>query len=198
MNMFNELTQTITTCLLFITLTICIVIAFKSPSLRKLFLYVIAVIIIAIGGCSGVGLYRDITAESYVIGSLELNKSDCTFEYVSTSISFYPDEDIYSSTINLDRVSDFNGKDKIYNVYLNDYTLVNTTFSAGSIYSLQQIDFHNLDDEVECSAELKITILFYNSKTELKISTTNTTAVSYLENYFSNNGFRLYVVENGV
>ena len=193
---FNKMTSVIIFSILFIVLVVSIVIAVKSEHLRKVFLYVIAVVIITIGAFSGVGLYKDITAESFVVGSLELNQSDKVFEYSTTSLVFYEDSSDYIYSKSLEETFDFNGVKNNYKMYLNDYLVVNTTESAGSIFGIVTIDFYDIDNEIECRAELKINILFYNSKTELKL-TTNSSSYQYLQEYFNNNGFRL-VVENGV
>ena len=167
----------------------------------KWYTYLICFILIIVGAFCGIQLFTEIKAESYVNGSIDItNKfSQESFSYYSTSLTFY--NDIYDTTNtyyfekDLLKVDDFNGKDKEYQVKLNDYVLINSDFNPGSIYSLVNMDFYDTNGNIVCNADMNISIIFLSDKTQLKISTTGSENASYLEQYFADNGVRLEVIE---
>ena len=93
------------------------------------------------------------------------------------------------------KVEDFNGKDKEYNLILNDYILLDAEFNSGSIFSTFLIDFYDTEGAIICNAEMKISIQFLSNKTQLTLTTVGEENSSFLEQYFSDNGIRLRVVE---
>lgn len=167
----------------------------------KWYTYLICFILIVIGVFSGIELYKEIKAESYINGSIDItNKfSQESFNYSSTSVVFYhdiyDDTDSYLFEIDLLKVDTFNGKEKEYKVLLNDYILIDSEFNAGSIFSIMNIDFYNTNGELVHNAEMKISIKFLSNKTLLQLSTKGSESAQYLEQYFSDNGIRLVVNE---
>ena len=163
--------------------------------------YLICFILIVVGVFSGIELYKEIKAESYINGSIDItNKfSQESFNYSSTSVVFYhdiyDDTDSYLFEIDLLKVDTFNGKEKEYKVLLNDYILIDSEFNAGSIFSIMNIDFYNTNGELVHNAEMKISIKFLSNKTLLQLSTNGSESAQYLEQYFSDNGIRLVVNE---
>ena len=91
--------------------------------------------------------------------------------------------------------SSFNGKEKTYQVILNDYILFNTEFNPGSIFSNVAIDFYDTEGNVICNADMKISIVFLSNKTQLTLATVGDKNSSFLQQYFTDNGIRLRVVE---
>ena len=167
----------------------------------KWYTYIICFILIVVGTFFGIQLYKEVKAESYVNGSIDISNqfSQESFNYSSTSLVFYHDlydtTDTYSFDKELLKVDDFNGKDKEYKVLLNDYVLVDCDISAGSIFSVVNMDFYSTNGEIVCSSSMNISIQFLSSKTQLKITTTGQTNASFFEQYFTDNGIRLQVVE---
>ena len=167
----------------------------------KWYVYLICLVLIVIGVFSGIELYNEIKAESYVNGSIDISNqfSQESFNYSSTSVVFYhdlyDDTDTYSFDIDLVKVETFNGKEKNYRLILNDYILLDSEFNSGSIFSKIVIDFYNTDGEMVCNSEMNISIKFLSNRTQLQLSTTGNESASYLEQYFSDNGIRLVVME---
>ena len=167
----------------------------------KWYTYLICFILIIVGVFCGIELYKEIKAESYVNGSIDISNkfSQESFNYSSSSVSFYHDDydttDTYTFQKDLLVVDSFNGKEKIYQVILNDYILFNTEFNPGSIFSNVAIDFYDTEGNVICNADMKISIVFLSNKTQLTLATVGDKNSSFLQQYFTDNGIRLRVVE---
>ena len=167
----------------------------------KWYSYVICFILILVGAFCGIQLYREVKAESYINGSIDISNkfSQENFNYTSTSLIFYhdlyDDTDTYKFEQDLLKVESFNGQKKEYQVWLNDFILLDTEFNAGSIYSTVKMDFYDEYGSIINSAEMKISIKYLSSKTVLTLSTTGQENASFLEQYFADNGIRLKVIE---
>jgi len=167
----------------------------------KWYTYLICFILIIVGVFCGIELYKEIKAESYVNGSIDISNkfSQESFNYSSSSVSFYHDDydttDTYTFQKDLLVVDSFNGKEKTYQVILNDYILFNTEFNPGSIFSNVAIDFYDTEGSVICNADMKISIVFLSNKTQLTLATVGDKNSSFLQQYFTDNGIRLRVVE---
>lgn len=167
----------------------------------KWYTYVICIVLIIIGVFSGIQLYKEVKAESYVNGSIDISNqfSQETFNYSSSSLVFY--NDIYDKTETyifdkkLLKVNDFNGIDNEYQLYLNDYILIGSEFNAGSIYSIVEMDFYDTNGQIICNAKLNISIKFLSGETQLTVSSKGKENASFFEQYFTDNGFRLKLVE---
>ena len=153
---------------------------------------------ITVGVFSGIQLYKEVKAESYVNGTIDISNefSQESFSYYNTSVVFYhylyDDTDTYSFEIDLPKV-DFNGTNGEYQLWLNDYLLIDAEFKSGSVFSAVFMDFYNTDGDLVHSTEMQISIQFLSSKTNLKLVTIGKTNASYLEQYFADNGIRLKV-----
>lgn len=196
---FNKATNIVVFAVLFLIIVVGIVIMLKFPSSRKIMLYIFAVVVITVGSMSAFGLYKDVTAKSYVVGSLDYEylTTQESLTYIRSSISFYKDDSVnngYYYEDNLLKTEDFNGLEHEYLVKLNDYVLTNTIINAGSIYSVINIDFYDVENDIVCNACLDISIQFLSDKTKLRMNT-SLKDVPYLEDYFSNYGFNLEIVE---
>lgn len=167
----------------------------------KWYTYLICFILIVVGVFCGIELYKEVKAESYINGSIDISNqfSQESFNYSSTSLVFYHDiydeTDTYSFDKELLKVDDFNGKDKEYQVLLNDYVLINSDIHSGSVFSVVNMDFYNTDGEIVCTSSMNISIKFLSNKTQLTITTVGNKNASYFEQYFSDNGIRLKVME---
>ena len=167
----------------------------------KWYTYLICFILIVVGVFCGIELYREVKAESYINGSIDISNkfSQESFNYSSTSVVFYhdlyDDTDTYSFEKDLLKVDDFNGEKKEYKVILNDYVLIGSEINAGSIFSVVNMDFYDTNGNIVCNSTMKISIQFLSNKTQLTLVTTGQESASFLEQYFSDNGIRLRVIE---
>ena len=93
------------------------------------------------------------------------------------------------------KTENFDGENKKYNVVLNDYILLNCDIKAGSVYATVNLDFYNTDGQIVNSATMKISVKFLSGKTQLTLATTGNENASFLEQYFSDNGMRLQIIE---
>lgn len=165
----------------------------------KWYTYLICFILIIVGTFCGIQLYKEVKAESYINGSIDISNqfSQESFNYTSSSLVFYNDG--YSNDYIFDKellkVDDFNGEDKKYQVLLNDYILIDSDINAGSVFTGVNLHFYNTDGEIVCTSHMYISIKFLSNKTQLTITTVGIKNASYLEQYFSDNGIRLKVME---
>lgn len=164
-------------------------------------LYLLAFVLIVVGVFCGIQLYKEIKAESYVNGSIDISNrfSQESFNYSSTSVVFYhdlyDDTDTYSFEKDLQKVDDFDGQKKLYQVVLNDYVLLNFEVNSGSVFATVTLDFYDISGEVINSATLNISVKFLSSKTQLTLATSGSENASFLEQYFADNGIRLQIIE---
>lgn len=164
-------------------------------------LYLLAFVIIVVGVFCGIRLYKEIKAESYINGSIDISNrfTQESFNYSSTSAVFYhdlyDDTDTYTFEKDLLKVENFDGKKKTYQVVLNDYVLLNTEINAGSVFATVNMDFYDTDGNVINSALMKVSVKFLSNKTTLTLATTGKENASFLEQYFVDNGIRLRIIE---
>ena len=164
-------------------------------------LYVIAFVIIVVGVFCGIRLYKEIKAESYINGSIDISNrfTQESFNYSSTSAVFYhdlyDDTDTYTFEKDLLKVENFDGKKKTYQVVLNDYVLLNTEINAGSVFATVNMDFYDTNGNVINSTLMKVSVKFLSNKTTLTLATTGKENASFLEQYFADNGIRLRIIE---
>lgn len=167
----------------------------------KWYWYIICVILVLLGVFCGIQLYKEVKAESYVNGSIDISNkfSQESFKYTNTSVVFYHDiydeTDTYIFEADCLKVDDFNGLTNTYQVVLNDYILLESEINAGSIFTNVNLDFYDTYGEIIKSIDMQISIKFLSDKTQLTLATTGNENASFLEQYFSNNGIRLYVNE---
>ena len=164
-------------------------------------LYLLAFVIIVVGVFCGIRLYKEIKAESYINGSIDISNrfTQESFNYSSTSAVFYhdlyDDTDTYTFEKDLLKVENFDGNKKTYQVVLNDYVLLNTEINAGSVFATVNMDFYDTDGNVINSALMKVSVKFLSNKTTLTLATTGKENASFLEQYFADNGIRLRIIE---
>ena len=137
-------------------------------------IYLLCFVIIVCGVFCGIRLYKEIKAESYINGSIDISNrfSQERFNYSSTSVVFYhdlyDDTQTYTFEKELLKVDDFDG--------------VN-------------MDFYNTEGKVVNSASMKISVKFLSGNTQLMLATTGKENASFLEQYFKDNGIRLQIIE---
>jgi hypothetical protein len=165
----------------------------------SILLYLLAFAIIVAGVFCGIQLYKEVKAESYINGSIDISNrfSQESFNYSSTSVVFYhdlyDDTDTYSFEKDLLKVDDFDGKKNTYQVVLNDYVLLNTEINSGSVFSVVAMDFYDTSGNIVDSTTMNVSVKFLSNKTQLTLATTGKDSASFLEQYFSDNGIRLQI-----
>lgn len=169
--------------------------------LGMVLLYVLAFALIVAGVFCGIRLYKEVTAKSYVNGSIDISNrfSQDSFVYSSNSVVFYHDlyDDTGTYTFEKDllKTENFDGVKNRYKLVMNDYVLLDTQISAGTVFSALAIDFYDTNGEIVCSATMDISIKFLSNKTVISFVTHGNENASFLEQYFADNGIRLKVVE---
>ena len=164
-------------------------------------LYLAAFVLIVAGVFCGIRLYKEVKAESYVNGSIDISNrfSQESFHYSSTSVVFYhdlyDDTETYTFTKDLLKTENFDGLENEYCVTLNEYILLDSQITAGTVFSTLCIDFYNTGGDIICSASMQIKIEFLSNKTALSFTTKGNEQASFLEQYFADNGIRLKVVQ---
>ena len=167
----------------------------------KWYTYLICFVLVMVGTFCGIQLYKEVKAESYINGSIDISNkfSQENLNYSSTSLVFYhdlyDDTDTYVFEQDLPKVENFNGQKKSYELWLNDFIILNAEFNAGSVYSTVQLDFYNEYGNIIYSSKLNISVKYLSSKTQITLSTKGQESASFLEQYFKDNGIRLKIVE---
>lgn len=167
----------------------------------KWYTYLICFVLVIVGAFCGIQLYKEVKAESYINGSIDISNkfSQENLNYSSTSLVFYhdlyDDTDTYSFEQDLPKVENFNGQKKSYELWLNDFIILDAEFNAGSVYSTVQLDFYNEYGNIIYSSKLNISVKYLSSKTLITLSTKSQESASFLEQYFKDNGIRLKIVE---
>lgn len=163
----------------------------------KWYHYLICGVIILVGTFLGISFFQKVHSESYINGSIDISNqfSQETFNYSNSAVTFYQDADGYYYSVDTLVVDNFNGKENEYQLFLNDYILYDTEYSAGSIISRVNIDFYDTDGNVEKTTVMGISIYFLDDRTQLTLRTSDLESATYLEKYFVNNGFKINLVE---
>lgn len=195
---FSKIGTYISIGVIAIIAVICLVIMLKFKQSRKLMLYIIGSLVIISGLICGVAFYKEVTAKSYVNGSINIQNqfSMESFRYGSNSVVFYQNSgtNTYTYSTDLLKVDDFNGEKKNYEVVVNDYILP-ATVSAGAVDTTLLLDFYSTSGELTCSSAMKINIKFLSDKTQLTFSVVGEKQAQFLEQYFKDNGIRLRINE---
>lgn len=168
----------------------------------KWYWHVVCVVVIIAGVFCGVSFYREVKAESYINGRINIeNKfTQENFFYTASSVAFYLETyadkpETYVCEQNSKKVEDFNAEKKTYQVKLNNYILLDAQINAGSVFANFHLDFHDTNGEITQDADMQISILFLSDKTQLKFVVVGEESRAFLEKYFAENGIRLQVKE---
>lgn len=157
---------------------------------------ILKTLIIVIAVICSINFYRISSAESYINGSISVENKYSTqdFKYSTTDIVFV-EEDTYIYQIDLLKVQDFDGVNKNYSVYLNEYLLI-CDINYGSIKTNFVADFYDENgNKLLNKANLEINVRFLNQRTELELKTETLEEAEFFEQFFSDYGFRLEVKE---
>ncbi len=163
--------------------------------------YIICFVLIIAGVFCGIQLYKEVKAESYVNGSIDISNkfSQESFKYKSTSAVFYhdlyDDTDTYYFEKDLLKTENFDGEKRTYKVMLNDYNLFNAEISAGAVFAVVTIDFYDTQGQLVKSADMNVSVKFLSNKTQLTLATVGNENAQFLEQYFADNGFKLQIIE---
>lgn len=186
-----------------IFVALIIVILAKNETMKTVLSVILGFLVIISGGICGVKCYREITAESYVSGSINIKNEFIvdTFEYSVSSFDLHKDKDstenVYSNYAQSEKVEGFNGIEKKYSVEFNDYTLTNeqVKFTAGSVSFSLTFNFTSINDEELCTPTINVLVKFLNNKTTLDVSCSGEKEASFAQQYFADYGFRLAIKE---
>lgn len=187
--------------LIAIIVVVCIVIMCKYEGSRIILGGLFAVVICCSGVFCGIELVKDLTSTSYVNGSLNVRNQfyQEQFSYNVSSLSLYLEDDniTYSTTIDMPKVEGFNGNEKEYMITFNDYVLedAHITYSAGAVYMLIPYIFYDVNGNIPCSVSLHISVKYLSNATILKVWCEGEEDSQYIQQYFSDYGFRLYIDE---
>ena len=182
--------------LIAIIVVVCIVIMAKFKGSRKILIYVFAGIVVVGGVFHGAQLIKKLTAESYINGSINIENvyNLENYNYKTNAIVFTENEGVYVYTATHLPVTDYNGQENKYTIVINDYYLPTET-TTGSAVAIMYIDFYGIENNIECSVELKIRVNFYVDKTELILNTNTQTEANYMTKYVTENGFKIQVIK---
>lgn len=170
-------------------------------AIGTILLYVLAFVIIVAAVFCGIQFYKEVRAESYVNGSIDISNrfSQESFNYSATSVVFYHDlydeTNTYTFEKDLLKVETFDGSKNTYQVLLNDFVLLNCEINSGSVFGAISIDFYDTQGNIVNSAVMNLSVKFLSNKTTLTLATTGKENASFLEQYFSDNGIRLKIKE---
>ena len=125
---------------------VILVLFFKYQNTRRAILYILGCIIIACGTVTGIMLYKEMTAESYINGSIDISNqfSQEAFKYSSTSVVFYDDiyddQDIYTFETELLKVENFDGS-QLQGKTIKSYTVTEAkNESRNVVYQVHSIE----------------------------------------------------------
>ncbi|MBQ3214189.1 MAG: hypothetical protein IJB10_04215 [Clostridia bacterium] len=166
----------------------------------KWYSYLICAVLIVAGIFSFISLQDIWSQSSSVVGTpitIETQNNYelvCKFDYGTVA---FETED-YVEYVNTSAFAhyEFDGSKNDYNVLVNDNLLSDIKVSAGQIEAKCLINFYSTDGNLTSTADLDITIFFYDDSTQVVISMTNENdSYAYLSKYMANNGFILKVVK---
>lgn len=163
--------------------------------------YLICFVLIVVGVFCGIQLYKEVKAESYVNGTIDISNrfSQEAFKYKSSSAVFYHDTYDDTNTYYFDKqllkTENFDGEKKTYKVMLNDFNLFNAEVNAGSVFATITIDFYDTQGQLIKSSDMSLSVKFLSNKTQITFATVGSENAQFLEQYFSDNGLRLQIIE---
>lgn len=161
--------------------------------------YIITIVLILVGIYSGISLYQQATATSYVNGEINIENEFKreSFNYTNSSVAFYPGENATSYIFETDllKVEGFDAEKKDYVVTLNGDPVLDVEFTAGAVNAQYTKCFYGTDGSVAHQGTLNVVIRFLTGKTQLVLSVKDATSATYFEQFFTDYGIRLIVTE---
>lgn len=168
--------------------------------MKKVIIYILCFILILGGVFCSIKLYQQITKESYINGSIDIENEfrKESFLYSSTAVTIYPTGtgSNYSYEKELVPVDGIDLNEKDYTFYFNDYEVIDAEMKGGQITAPINIKFYNSDGSLACDGNLTIKIEFLSSGTKLTLVCPNENSATYFEQYFLDYGIKLKLVEN--
>ena len=196
----SNLVQKISNLVLIAGIVICLILILKQPQLRRVLFYVICVLIVISGILGAIGLHQELESKSYVNGQITIKNTfdlEDHFNWGTNSITFYHDTydttDTYSYSTELTKVSKFDGDYNNYEVYFNDYPIINATITSGAVSFNTPMSIKLPDGSIATTANLNISLQFLTDKTKLTVTTHGSQEATYLEKYFNDCGFKIVV-----
>lgn len=190
----GEVADTIVTAIIIIAVVICIAIMAKYENTRKFLLFVLGIIIIAVGILSTIGIIKEVRADSYVRGSIEIpTQSQEMINYSATQLTLYGDDaGVYSYIATMQSV-DFNGEKYKYQTVFNGYTLLNIEYGAGYILAEIPVRFYDVQGQLQSTATINLSIWYLSNETRIKIAVIGAEQAQNIEQYVKDNGIRICV-----
>ncbi len=186
--------------ILLVGIVVCLIIILKQPALRKPMFYLTCVILVVSGILGAIGIRNELKKSSYVNGQITIKNTfdlEDHFNWGTNSITFYHDDydttDTYSYTTELTKVSKFDGDYNNYEVYFNDYPIINATITSGAVNFNTPMSIKLPDGSIATTANLNITLQFLTDKTKLTVTTHGAQEAAYLEKYFNDCGFKIVI-----
>ena len=148
-----------------------------------------------------------IAPESFVIGSVQLE------DYKTLPIKDYLSDDTVIFSQNINDISfshsdssgyyyeyyfdakEFNGEEKDYLIYVNNYLVNDLVENAGTISGTCGLTYYDTEKQILCSSAISIDFSFYSLKSRLKVSV-GPNSLGYLMNYFKTDNFIITLTEN--
>lgn len=167
---------------------------------------IVCFLVILIGSVLGIYYYQEyISPESFTIGSITngtykelaikdyLSDDTVLFSQNINDVSFSINEGTATYDYNFDP-KEFNGLEKSYLIYVNNYIINDITTNAGTISGTYKINFQDVDNETLCSSDISISFAFRSLSSTLRVSLP-ASDVGYLLNYFNSDNFIITLAE---
>ncbi len=168
---------------------------------------IVCFLVILIGSVLGVYYYQEyISPESFTIGTISngtykelaikdyLSDDTVLFSQNINDVSFSIDEGTATYDYNFD-ATEFNGLEKSYLIYVNNYIINDITTNAGTISGTYKINFQDVDNETLCSSNISISFTFRSLSSVLRVSLP-ASDIGYLLNYFKSDNFIITLAES--
>lgn len=177
-----------------------LILILKQPQLRRVLFYIVCVLVVVSGILGAIGLHQELEKKSYTNGQITLKNTfdlEDHFNWATNSIAFYHSDydetNTFTYTVDLTKVSKFDGDYNNYDVYFNDYQIVNAVITSGAVVFDAPLSVKLTDGTISTTADLNINIQFLTDKTKLTLTTHGKQEASYLERYFNDCGFKVVV-----
>ena len=168
---------------------------------------IVCFLVILIGSVLGVYYYQEyISPESFTIGTISngtykelaikdyLSDDTVLFSQNINDVSFSIDDGTATYDYNFD-ATEFNGLEKSYLIYVNNYIINDITTNAGTISGTYKINFQDVDNETLCSSNISISFTFRSLSSVLRVSLP-ASDIGYLLNYFKSDNFIITLAES--
>jgi len=167
--------------------------------LNKWWHWALCIVIIFFGGFSTIMVVNELTREGFQRGSIDARNrfSMPSFEYITNGIffSYDFDEGVYLYEQGLRPVPSFDGAVFDYYVELNGNVIFDARIGERYVVATVPFSFYCIDGSHLITAELNIRILFWNMRTDLRVTVTGSQEQTLLHRFLLDNTFRLFVNE---